>query len=235
MNHPFCLSSAAAIACALSVSAVDASGRDSLTDRSVGANVFRSERRAAARNDGHAARTGHSRLEYAAPMERGPFDTPDTRPLRVTGDALVVPTPSVEHGPILHCRRPESRSARAGVTVLVVRCLDMHSARRTGMNTCARTDRGLLVVAVRMRRSGRTTRRAVRMGRRIRSILRCRSRKRGRFMTTARGRSARRRAVRGRRGRLAISGGEARGSTSVVALNAGMAIDQCLASIAKWT
>lgn len=99
MNHPFCLSSAAAIACALSVSAVDASGRDSLTDRSVGANVFRSERRAAARNDGHAARTGHSRLEYAAPMERGPFDTPDTRPLRVTGDALVVPTPSVEHEP----------------------------------------------------------------------------------------------------------------------------------------
>ncbi|OXI82531.1 hypothetical protein CFB50_29985 [Burkholderia sp. AU33423] len=92
MNHPFRLSSAAAIACALSVSTADASGRDSLTDRSVGANVFRSERRAAARDDGHAARMSHSRLEYG-----GPFDTPDTRPLRVTGDALVVPTPSAEH------------------------------------------------------------------------------------------------------------------------------------------
>ncbi|VWC99526.1 hypothetical protein BLA39750_02460 [Burkholderia lata] len=100
MNHlPRFSSAAAAITCALSVSAADASGRDSLADRSAGANVFRSERRAAARDDGRAARMGHGRLEYAAPVERSPFDTPDTRPLRVTGDALVAPMPSVEHEP----------------------------------------------------------------------------------------------------------------------------------------
>ncbi|KAG8153417.1 hypothetical protein [Burkholderia catarinensis] len=96
MNHPFRFSSAAAIACAVSVSAADASGRDSLTDRSAGANVFRSERRAAARDDGHAARMGHRRSQYVAPAERSPFDTPDTRPLRVSGDTLA-PQPSSEH------------------------------------------------------------------------------------------------------------------------------------------
>ncbi|MBN3782554.1 hypothetical protein G3O06_34215 [Burkholderia sp. Ac-20345] len=103
MNHPFCFSSAAAIACALSVSTstADASGRDSLTDRSAGANVFRSERRAAARDEGHAARMSRRQVKYAAPVERTPFDTPDTRPLRVTGDALVAPTPSAEHEPDL--------------------------------------------------------------------------------------------------------------------------------------
>ncbi|MCA8001601.1 hypothetical protein [Burkholderia metallica] len=99
MNHPFYLSSAAAIACALSVSAADASGRDSLADRSAGANVFRSERQAAARDDGHAVRMGQRRSAHVAPVERSPFDTPDTRPLRVTEGALVAPTPSAEHEP----------------------------------------------------------------------------------------------------------------------------------------
>ncbi|WP_065501343.1 hypothetical protein [Burkholderia stabilis] len=97
MNHPFRLSSAAALAWALSVSAADASGRDTLVDRSAGANVFRSERRAAARDDGHAARMNRRRVQYAAPVERSPFDTPDTRPLRVSGDRLVAPPPSSEH------------------------------------------------------------------------------------------------------------------------------------------
>ena len=60
-----------------------------------------------------------------------------------------------------------------------------------------------------MRRSGRTMRRAVRTARRIRSIRRCRSQRRGRSMTTAQGRNARLPAVRGRRGRLAISLGDA--------------------------
>ncbi|UQO38041.1 hypothetical protein [Burkholderia cepacia] len=101
MNHPFRLSSAAAIACALSVSTANASGRDTLTDRSAGANVFRSERRAAIRDDGHTARMNRRRSLYAAPVERSPFDTPDTRPLRVTGDALVAPPPSSEHEPEL--------------------------------------------------------------------------------------------------------------------------------------
>ncbi|WP_257792056.1 hypothetical protein [Burkholderia sp. NRF60-BP8] len=40
MNYSVRLSSAAAIACALSVSTAHASGRDALTDRSAGANVF---------------------------------------------------------------------------------------------------------------------------------------------------------------------------------------------------
>ncbi|WP_322087337.1 hypothetical protein [Burkholderia sp. BCC1999] len=99
MNHPIRLSSAAALACALSVSTVDASGRDTLTDRSAGANVFRSERRAAARDDGHAARMSRRRVQYAAPVERSPFDTPDKRPLRATSDALVASPPSSEHEP----------------------------------------------------------------------------------------------------------------------------------------
>ncbi|MPV66148.1 hypothetical protein GD429_09815 [Burkholderia sp. BE17] len=101
MNHPFRLSSAAALAWALSVSAADASGRDTLADRAGGANVFRSERRAAARDDGHAARMSRRRVQYAAPVERSPFDTPDTRPLRASGDRLVAPPPSSEHEPDL--------------------------------------------------------------------------------------------------------------------------------------
>ncbi|WP_174955984.1 MULTISPECIES: hypothetical protein [Burkholderia] len=103
MNHPFRCSSAAAIAYALSlsfsVSTADASGRDSLADRPAGANVFRSERWAAARDDGHAVLMTHRRAQYAAPTERTPFDTPDTRPLRVSGDALVAPPPLSEHEP----------------------------------------------------------------------------------------------------------------------------------------
>ncbi|WP_175998863.1 hypothetical protein [Burkholderia stabilis] len=95
MNHPFRLSSAAALACAFSVSAVDAASRDTLADRSVGANVFRAERGAVARDDGHAVRVDR-RGKYVAPAERSPFDTPDTRPLRVSGDALET-QPSSEH------------------------------------------------------------------------------------------------------------------------------------------
>ncbi|QVN21013.1 hypothetical protein [Burkholderia pyrrocinia] len=101
MNHPFRLSSAAAFACALSVSTADASGRDTLADRSAGANVFRSERRAAARDDERATRMSRRRVQYAAPVERSPFDTPDTRPLRVSGDRLEAPPPSSEHEPDL--------------------------------------------------------------------------------------------------------------------------------------
>ncbi|MEK2603453.1 hypothetical protein [Burkholderia arboris] len=99
MNHSFCLSSAAAIACAFSVSAADASGRDTLTERSAGANVFRAERRAAARDDGHAARVNRRRVQYAAPVKRSPFDTQDARPLRATSDALVASPPSFKHEP----------------------------------------------------------------------------------------------------------------------------------------
>ncbi|RQR40639.1 hypothetical protein [Burkholderia sp. Bp9142] len=95
MNPPLRFSSAAALACALSVSAAAASGRDSLVDRSGSANVFRSERRAAARDNGRATRTT-PRVKYAAPVERSPFDTPDTRPLQVSGDTLQ-PQPSGEH------------------------------------------------------------------------------------------------------------------------------------------
>jgi hypothetical protein len=36
-------------------------------------------------------------VEYAAPVERSPFDTPDTRPLRVSGDTLAPQSPD-EHG-----------------------------------------------------------------------------------------------------------------------------------------
>ncbi|SPU82613.1 Uncharacterised protein [Burkholderia cenocepacia] len=110
--------------------------------------------------------------------------------------------------PISSCRRTASRSARAGTIVWVAQCPGMSSASKTGMNTCARTVLGLLVVAARMRRSGRTMRRVVLTGRRIRSIRRCRSQRRGRFMTMDRGRSARLPVVRGRRGRLAILLGE---------------------------
>ncbi|CAB3757507.1 hypothetical protein LMG29660_03177 [Burkholderia puraquae] len=110
---------------------------------------------------------------------------------------------------IWYCPRTASRLVRVAATVSVAQCLDMNSARRTGMNICGLTAQGRLAVAVRMRRSGHTTLRAVRMARRIRSILRCRNRKRGRSMTTVRGRSARLPAGRGRRGRLAISAGEA--------------------------
>lgn len=100
MNHlPRFSSAAAAITCALSVSAVDASGRDSLTDRSAGANAFRSERRAVARDDGRSVRLSRRQVKYAASVERTPFDTPDTRPLRATGNALVAPPPSAEHKP----------------------------------------------------------------------------------------------------------------------------------------
>ncbi|MBN3745526.1 hypothetical protein G3N96_08770 [Burkholderia sp. Se-20373] len=106
MNHlPRFSSAAAAITCALSVSTADASGRDSLTDRSVGANVFRSERRAAARDDGRAVRMSRRQVKYAAPMERTPFDTPDTRPLRVRGDTLVAPPPSAEPDFVLPSNR----------------------------------------------------------------------------------------------------------------------------------
>ena len=97
MNHPLRFSSAAALACALSVSIADASGRDSLVDRPGTANVFRSERRAGAAHDARAALTTR-RAKYAAPVERSPFDTPDTRPLRVSGDTLE-PQPSVEREP----------------------------------------------------------------------------------------------------------------------------------------
>lgn len=85
----------------------------------------------------------------------------------------------------------------------------MCSANRTGMNTCARTALGQLEVGVRMRPSGRTMRRAVRTACRIRSIRRCRNRRRERSMTTDRGRNARLPAVRGRHDRLAISLGDA--------------------------
>lgn len=97
MNRPLRFSSAAALASALSVSIADASGRDPLVDRSGSANVFRAERRAVVADGARAAQTT-PRVKYAAPIERSPFDTPDTRPLRVSGDTLVKPRPSVEHG-----------------------------------------------------------------------------------------------------------------------------------------
>ncbi|KVC37041.1 hypothetical protein WS58_02385 [Burkholderia pseudomultivorans] len=104
MNHRFRFPSAAvaAVVCAfsLSVSAVDASARDTLDARSGGANVFRAARLGVAQDDGHPARAPR-RERYAAPAERSPFDMPDTRPLRVSGDTLA-PQPSPdprEHDP----------------------------------------------------------------------------------------------------------------------------------------
>ena len=111
---------------------------------------------------------------------------------------------------ILRWLRTASRLVRAGAIAWVAQSLGMSSASRTGMNTCVLTVRGRLVVAARTRRSGRTMRRAVRTGRRIRSILRCRNQRRGRSTTTDRGRNARLPAVRGHRGRLAISLGDVR-------------------------
>ena len=99
MNQSLRLSSAAALACvlALSVSTADASGRDSLVERSGSANVFRAERRTVARDDGRVVTTTTRQNQYAAPVEHSPFDTPDTRPLRVSGDTLV-PLPAAERG-----------------------------------------------------------------------------------------------------------------------------------------
>ncbi|MGS0894536.1 hypothetical protein ACVBGC_18700 [Burkholderia stagnalis] len=105
MTRPSRFPSAAALACALTVSASDAWCRDALADRTAGTNVFRAERRAAGRDDSHAARlTRHA--QYAAPAERSPFDTPDTRPLRVSGDALEArPSPEDESGPVWPANR----------------------------------------------------------------------------------------------------------------------------------
>ncbi|UEP50820.1 hypothetical protein LMA00_27935 [Burkholderia ambifaria] len=139
MNHPFRLSSAAAFACALSVSAADASGRDTLADRSAGANVFRSERRAATRDDGHAVRMSRRRVEYAAPVERSPFDTPDARPLRVSGDTLVAPPPSPDHEPDLAL--PANRVALgAGGTDSLGRALPGYEQREQNWNEYLRAN-----------------------------------------------------------------------------------------------
>ncbi len=132
MNHPFRLSSAAAIACALSVSVADASGPDTLTDRSAGANVFRSERRAAARDGGHAARMSRYRVQYVAPVERSPFDTPDTRPVRVSGETLE-PQPSAGHEPEFVL--PSNRVALgAGGSDSFGRALSGHEQREQNWN-----------------------------------------------------------------------------------------------------
>ncbi|WP_126220611.1 hypothetical protein [Burkholderia vietnamiensis] len=96
MHHPLRFSSAATIACALSLGAADASSRDSLIDGSGNANLFHSERRAAARNDVRPVRTKR-RAKEAAPLKRSPFDTRDTRALRVSGDKLE-PQPSTGGG-----------------------------------------------------------------------------------------------------------------------------------------
>ncbi|MBN3739510.1 hypothetical protein G3N62_13185 [Burkholderia sp. Tr-20355] len=93
MSHALRLSFAAAFVWTLSVSVADASERGTLADRSAGANVFRSERRAAGRDEVRARRVTR-RAQYAAPAERSPFDTPDTRPLRVSGNTLEAKTPA---------------------------------------------------------------------------------------------------------------------------------------------
>ncbi|HDR9249071.1 hypothetical protein [Burkholderia vietnamiensis] len=97
MHHPLRFSSAATIACALSLCAADASSRDSLIDGPGNTNLFHSERRAAARNDVRPVRPKR-RAKEAAPLKRSPFDTRDTRALRVSGDKLE-PQPSAGGSP----------------------------------------------------------------------------------------------------------------------------------------
>ncbi|MBR8364473.1 hypothetical protein KDW55_14180 [Burkholderia sp. AU19243] len=79
MNHLHRLSRAAALACALSVSAVDACASDTLVDRSRSANVFRSERRALAPDDWHTVKNSTRPIQYAAPVERSDSAWPPNR------------------------------------------------------------------------------------------------------------------------------------------------------------
>ncbi|WP_175779419.1 hypothetical protein [Burkholderia anthina] len=139
MNLPLRFSSASALAFALSVSTVDASGRDSLVDRSGEANVFRSERRAVVRDDGLSARTTRP-VKYVAPVERSPFDTPDTRPLRVSGDALK-PLPSVKHGSPGDSVWPSHRvELGAGGSDSFGRALPRHEQRELNWNEYLRAN-----------------------------------------------------------------------------------------------
>lgn len=76
------------------------------------------------------------------------------------------------------------------------------------MNICGPMGHMRVAAGMRMRLRGPSMLRAVRTLCRIRTIRQCRNQKRGRFMTAARVRVARRRVVLGRRGRLAISPGD---------------------------
>ncbi len=139
MNLPLRFSSASALAVALSVSTADASGRDSLVDRSGGANVFRSERQAVVRDDEPSARTTR-RVKYAAPVERSPFDTPDTRPLRVSDDSLK-PLPSVKHGSSGDSAWPSNRiELGAGGSDSFGRALPRHEQRELNWNEYLRAN-----------------------------------------------------------------------------------------------
>ena len=135
MNQSLRLASAAALACALSLSVftVDASGRDSLVDRSGSANVFRSERRAVARDDGRVVTTTTRQNQYAAPVERSPFDTPDTRALRVSGDTLV-PLPAAERGSRDSAWPPNRVELGAGGSDSFGRALPRHEQRELNWN-----------------------------------------------------------------------------------------------------
>ncbi|WP_174904667.1 hypothetical protein [Burkholderia latens] len=133
MNHPLRLSFAAALACVLSVSTVDASGPDTPVDRSGSANVFRSERQAVARDDGRAVPKTTRRIQYAAPVERSAFDTPDTRPLRVSGDTLV-PPPSARHASRASVWTSGRVDLGAGGPDSFGRALPMHEQRELNWN-----------------------------------------------------------------------------------------------------
>nr|WP_193834319.1 hypothetical protein [Burkholderia ubonensis] len=92
MNHALRFAPAA-LACALSVSTSCAWSHDTSTDATTGTNVFRAERRAVddvrIRRDARGGRDGR----FAAPASRSPFDTPDTRELRISGGRLTPRSP----------------------------------------------------------------------------------------------------------------------------------------------
>ncbi|AOK08119.1 hypothetical protein J8I86_22540 [Burkholderia latens] len=139
MNHLHRLSRAAALACALSVSAVDACASDTLVDRSRSANVFRSERRALAPDDWHTVKNSTRPIQYAAPVERSPFDTRDTRPLRVSGDTLV-PLPSAAHGSRDSAWPPNRVELGAGGRDSFGRALPRHEQRELNWNEYLRAN-----------------------------------------------------------------------------------------------
>ncbi|MGU7773544.1 hypothetical protein ACV229_25610 [Burkholderia sp. MR1-5-21] len=85
MNHTLRFTPAAALACALSLSTPSAWSDDALTAPITGTNLFRAERRAA--KNVRSGRDTRPR-RFAAQVKPNPFDTPDARELRVSGDRL---------------------------------------------------------------------------------------------------------------------------------------------------
>lgn len=98
MNHASRFIPAAALAGALFAMTACAWSQDIPSRDVAGTNAFRAERRATngvrIPRDAHAGR-------YAAPATRGPFETNDTRELRMSGGRLVPRTPG-KHADVSH-------------------------------------------------------------------------------------------------------------------------------------